>query len=124
MLSDARIVGFVDVSSYETAREFYVSRLGLRLVAEDTFALAYETGGNMIRLSEVEQVMPKRGTVLGWSVPDIADVVSHLHEQGVAFARFDGLDQDSLGIWDSPDGAKVAWFRDPDGNLLSLTQFP
>lgn len=108
------------------AREgFYRDTLGLRLVSEQLpFALEFDANGTMLRLAIAKHVTPAPGTVLGWAVPDIAATVDELNQAGVVFERFEGMTQDELGIWASPSGAKVAWFKDPAGNLLSLTEFP
>lgn len=119
------IIGFVTIVDVERAKVFYRDTLGLRLVSEEPpFALVFDANGIMLRLGMAKQVSPAHGTVLGWSVPDISATVRELNQAGVAFERFDGLKQDELGIWASPSGAKVAWFKDPDGNILSVTEFP
>jgi catechol 2,3-dioxygenase-like lactoylglutathione lyase family enzyme len=119
------IIGFVTILDVARAKEFYRDTLGLRLVSEEPpFALVFEANGIMLRLSMAKQLPPAHGTVLGWQVPDIAATVTELNQAGVRFERFDGMKQDELGIWTSPSGARVAWFRDPDGNILSVTEFP
>jgi catechol 2,3-dioxygenase-like lactoylglutathione lyase family enzyme len=97
--------------------------LGLSVRYEDGFALVLDAKGTMLRVQKVQQVEPRPYTVLGWEVADGASVARRLAEAGVKCERFEGLPQDELGIWTTPDGSRVAWFRDPDGNLLSLTQF-
>ena len=124
-LGDCPIVAFVTVTDAERAKKFYRDVLGLRLVREELpFALVFDAHGVMLRVSLSKQAPPTHGTVLGWRVSDIEDVARNLTQAGVSFQRFEGLQQDELGIWDSPSGARVAWFKDPDENLLSLTQFP
>lgn len=122
MLDRANLVAFAATTDPERARAFYESVLGLTLVEQSPFALAFDVNGTMLRIQVVPQFTPQPHTALGWSVADIAAMVRDLAGRGVAFERFPGLEQDQLGIWASPPGARVAWFRDPDGNLLSLTQ--
>jgi catechol 2,3-dioxygenase-like lactoylglutathione lyase family enzyme len=121
-LGAAPIVAFTATSDPRRAKRFYRDVLGLRLVAEDRFALAFDAHGIMLRVSSVGQVVAAPYTVLGWRVPDIAAAVDDLRRAGVRFERYEGMPQDDRGIWQSPGGARVAWFKDPDGNLLSLTQ--
>lgn len=123
MLHDAKFISFVATQDAKKAREFYEKTLGLNFVSGDEFALVFELGGTMLRVQKVEQVNPRSYTVLGWNVADIRKEIAGLVKRGVRFARYEGLAQDNLGIWSAPSGAKVAWFNDPDGNILSLTQF-
>jgi catechol 2,3-dioxygenase-like lactoylglutathione lyase family enzyme len=121
-LSSANLVAFVATAVPARAREFYEHVLGLRLVADDPFALVFDANGTTLRIAKVQELTPVPRTVLGWAVRDIAGEVTGLARQGVTFERFEGVTQDELGIWSAPGGARVAWFKDPDGNLLSLTQ--
>jgi catechol 2,3-dioxygenase-like lactoylglutathione lyase family enzyme len=121
MDSSARIVAFVGVTDAARAKEFYQGTLGLHLVNEDRFALTFDVQGTMLRVSPVGELTPRKFTVLGWEVKDIAAAVRDLQNAGVMFERYD-FPQDELGIWTAPGGAKVAWFKDPDGNILSLSQ--
>ena len=124
-LGNYNIVGFVTIVNVEHAKEFYRDVLGLRLVSEEPpFALVFEAHGIMLRLSIAKELPPARGTVLGWQVPDIAAAVTGLVRAGVRFERYDFAKQDDLGIWTTPTGAKVAWFKDPDGNILSISEHP
>jgi catechol 2,3-dioxygenase-like lactoylglutathione lyase family enzyme len=123
MLSDGKVVGFVMTSDAARARTFYEGVLGLRVTGEDDFALVLESSGTMIRVSKTKEVTPAPHTVLGWQIDDIAAKVAGLRERGVTFERYGFLKQDDAGIWAAPGGAQIAWFKDPDGNLLSLTQF-
>lgn len=123
MLNKSHLINFVATSNAETAREFYEKILGLTFVSSDHFALVMEVTGTMLRITKVDKVNPQKHTVLGWDVIDIKKEVRALIERGVKFARFDGIDQDEHGIWTAPGGAMIAWFTDPDGNILSLTQF-
>ena len=84
----------------------------------------FDADGTMLRVTAVPELKPAGYTVAGWRVDDIADAIKGLAEGGVDFQRFDGMDQDELGVWTTPGGDKVAWFRDPDGNVLSLTEMP
>jgi catechol 2,3-dioxygenase-like lactoylglutathione lyase family enzyme len=116
-------MAFVGVRDPERAKAFYRDTLGLHLVTEQLpFALVFDAHGIMLRVSIVQEVAAAPYTVLGWEVPDIAAAVEELTSAGVAFERFPGMNHDKLGVWKSPGGAHVAWFKDPDGNLLSLTQ--
>lgn len=125
MLQSTSVVAFVPVRDPAAARDFYEGVLGLTVVSEDRFALVLDANGVMIRLanvSAVDEFKPGRYTVLGWLVADIAEIVRGLGGRGVTFARYPGMEQDELGIWNAPGGARVAWFNDPDGNILSITQ--
>ena len=122
MLGSSKVVAFVATAAPARARAFYADSLGLSLVSEDSFALVFDAGGTTLRVSIVQEVRPAGYTVLGWMVPDIGVAVRDLAQRGVAFQRYDGLKQNAQGIWTAPSGARVAWFHDPDGNTLSLTQ--
>jgi len=121
-LTSASLVAFVATGQAEVARQFYQSVLGLSLLEDTPFALVFESNGTTLRIQKVQQVSPVPYTALGWTVPDIHAAVRELGARGVAFQRYDGLSQDALGVWQAPGGARVAWFRDPDGNTLSLTE--
>lgn len=121
-LGQRKLLAFVATLDPARARDFYGRVLGLRLVSEDAFALVFDANGTMLRVSVVREFVPAPYTVLGWLVPDIQQTVRELAQRSVVFQRFDGLEQDQSGIWSAPGGAKVAWFRDPDGNTLSVTQ--
>jgi catechol 2,3-dioxygenase-like lactoylglutathione lyase family enzyme len=124
-LSKYDIVGFATIVDIARAKEFYRDILGLRLVSEEPpFALVFEANGIMLRLGMGKQLPPGSGTVLGWRVPDIVAAVKELSQAGVRFERYPQMPQDELGIWTAPGGAKVAWFKDPDGNVLSLSEHP
>lgn len=122
MLSSSRIVGFVATTQPAEARRFYEQVLGLRLVDDSPFALVFAAGENTLRVQKVQALATPPYTSLGWDVADIAATVAQLASRGVRFQRYEGLPQDESGIWKTPDGAQVAWFRDPDGNTLSLSQ--
>src|SRR4030095_5316614 len=122
MLKSRPIVAFVATTDPKRAKAFYRKTLGLRLVSEDGFALAFDAGGTMLRVAIVKTLQPAGYTILGWIVPDIAKAVRGLVKRGVVFQRYEGMPQDDLGIWSSPSGARIAWFTDPEGNTLSLTE--
>ena len=123
MLGAAKIIGFIPTLAPAQARRFYEDTLGLRFVSEDQFAVVLDAHGTMLRIAKVPDLKPHPFTVMGWEVQDIREVAGHLHDRGVRFEKFDWIQQDDFGIWTAPSGARVAWFKDPDGNLLSLTQF-
>jgi catechol 2,3-dioxygenase-like lactoylglutathione lyase family enzyme len=117
------IIAFVNIVDVTRAKAFYGDTLGLRLVSEEPpFALVFEANGIMLRLVMARELPAAHGTVLGWQVPDIDAAIRELQEAGVRFERFAHMKQDELGIWTTPTGAKVAWFKDPDGNVLSLSE--
>jgi catechol 2,3-dioxygenase-like lactoylglutathione lyase family enzyme len=122
MLLSRQIVAFVPTKHVNEARAFYKEVLGLRFVSEDSFALMFDANGTMLRVSIVPDFKPHPFTILGWQVPNIQEAVSDLRAKGVTFEHFGFAEQDVQGIWSAPGGAKVAWFKDPDGNVLSLTQ--
>lgn len=121
-LAGSEPVAFLAATDLARARAFFGDVLGLQLMAEDGFACMFRAGAVSLRVSLVEQIVTAPYTVLGWIVPNIGQAIAELSAQGVAFQQFDGLDQDELGVWRTPDGSLVAWFRDPDGSVLSLTQ--
>jgi catechol 2,3-dioxygenase-like lactoylglutathione lyase family enzyme len=122
-LNDAKIIAFVGATSVEQARVFYEDVLELELEAEEPSALVFDANGTMLRVSIVPDLEPLPFMVLGWEVGDLRSEVDALRERGVVFEQFPGFEQDSGGITAFSDGTEVAWFRDPDGNLLSLSQF-
>jgi catechol 2,3-dioxygenase-like lactoylglutathione lyase family enzyme len=122
MLGSTNIVAFVPIGDFEKARAFYEGVLGLRFVKDDGFALVLDANGIMIRVAKVPQFTPAPFTILGWQVKGIAKVAQELQKKGVHFEIFGFLKQDALGIWTAPTGDKVAWFKDPDGNILSVSE--
>ena len=122
MLGSADLVAFVAVRDLAVARRFYRHCLGLTLVESSDFADAYDVNGTQLRVTRVAGWVAGGHTVVGWRVPDIAAGVAALRAAGVEFRVFAGMDQDADGVWIAPGGARVAWFADPDGNVLSLTQ--
>lgn len=124
MLASGKMVGFVPTKDYEKARAFYVDKLGFEFVSLDQFALVVSVGAHRIRIAKVANFTPLQGTILGWEVADIEPVVRWLAERGVATEKFPFVQDKELGIWTTPNGDKVAWFKDPDGNILSVAQHP
>ncbi|HEX3579559.1 MAG TPA: VOC family protein [Thermoanaerobaculia bacterium] len=123
MLGNTPIIAFVPTLDFEKARAFYVDVLGLRFVDDDGFAMVLEANGTMIRVAKVQSdFKPAQFTILGWQVSQIESVVAAMTAKGVVFERYGFFEQDPLGIWAAPGGAKVAWFKDPDGNILSVSQ--
>jgi catechol 2,3-dioxygenase-like lactoylglutathione lyase family enzyme len=122
MLSQNEVMAFIPTKNAVEARTFYEGKLGLRFVSDDDFALVVESGKTVIRITKVGQFTPERFTILGWRVLNIEEEVRELSARGVSLQRFPGMEQDDLGIWNAPGGTKVAWFQDPDGNVLSLSQ--
>ena len=123
MLGTSPLIGFIATVQPERAKAFYRDVLGLSLVGDEEFALVFDANGTMLRVAKVSELIPENRTVIGWQVEDIVAVVRDLAARGVQFERYDGLNQDALGIWDAGGGSRVAWFKDPDGNVLSLTRF-
>lgn len=123
MLAFNKIIAFVPTKDAKKARTFYEEILGLRFVSEDRFALVLDANGIMVRVALTPDFQPQPFTIVGFDVSDIKKQVARLQGQGVRFEMYGMKGQDEQGIWSSPSGAKVAWFKDPDGNVLSLTQF-
>ena len=123
ILGSQEIVAFVATRDSSRAKRFYRDTLGLPLVSEDEFALVFDATGTMLRVTQVRELAAAKYTVLGWQVRDIVQTAKDLEKAHVTLERYPGLQQDELGIWNSPSGARVAWFKDPDGNTLSITQF-
>jgi catechol 2,3-dioxygenase-like lactoylglutathione lyase family enzyme len=123
MLGKQTLVAFVATTDSARARAFYEGTLGLSLLSDDPYALVFDANGTTIRIQKLAAFRPHPFTTLGWTVDDIKALVAALAQRGVACERFPGMDQDAQGVWASPSGARVAWFKDPDGNLLSLTEF-
>ena len=125
MLGSMDIVAFVPTRNPQKARPYYEKTLGLSFVGDDQFALVFDANGVMVRVVDVSSVPgfePAPFTILGWSVGDIGKTVEALGKKGVKFELYPGMQQDQKGVWTSPSGAKVAWFKDPDGNVLSVTE--
>lgn len=122
MLANRTLVAFVSTTDFSKARAFYGTMLGLPIVSEDAFALVVDANGIMLRISKVDTLIPQRFTVLGWEIRNIEEMMKAMKEKGIAFERYGHLEQDAAGIWTSPSGARIAWFKDPDGNVLSISQ--
>lgn len=122
MLHQEKIMAFVGTSDADKARAFYRDTLGLPLLSEDGFALAFDVNGVMLRVTLVKDVRPQPHTVLGWQVKDAGATARALTQAGVRLERYPGMSQDEDGIWTAPGGAKIGWFKDPDGNVLSIAQ--
>jgi catechol 2,3-dioxygenase-like lactoylglutathione lyase family enzyme len=123
ILRSKKLVAFVATREPSRAKEFYGDTLGLRLVSEDEFALVFDAAGTILRVTRIQELAAAKYTVLGWQVHDIVQTAKDLQKAQVTLERYPGMQQDQLGIWNSPSGARVAWFKDPDGNTLSITQF-
>src|SRR5882762_5272042 len=125
MLGTAELIAFIPTRDPQKSRRFYEQTLGLRFVSEDAFALVFSANGVTVRITNVSGVKdfrPAPFTILGWSVSSAQGSARALRQKGIEFERFGGMQQDDLGIWRSPSGAQVAWFKDPDGNILSITE--
>jgi len=121
MLASYKLVAFLAVRNADNARTFYRDTLGLRLVSEDRFALVFDANGTTLRVVPVGEIPEVRWTVLGWEVPDIVAAAAALEKGGVRLERYEWV-KDEHGIWTAPTGDRVAWFKDPDGNTLSISQ--
>jgi predicted enzyme related to lactoylglutathione lyase len=122
MLDNEILKAFVPTLKPAEAKVFYQDVLGLTLLSEDNYALEFDSNGVLLRVITVPDLKPHAFTSLGWNVHDIAATIHKLNGKGVFCEKYDFMEQDDLGVWTSPSGAKVAWFRDPDGNVLSLSQ--
>ena len=123
-LASATVIGFIPTKDFRRAKKFYVSKLGLRFLAQDEFALVFESGGTAIRVVKVGEFKAASFTILGWWVTDIEECVRKLRRRRIVFERYAWMKQDDQGIWTAPGGTKVAWFKDPDGNILSVSEHP
>jgi catechol 2,3-dioxygenase-like lactoylglutathione lyase family enzyme len=116
-------IGFILTADRTRAKAFYAEVMGFRQLSEDAFGTTFDMAGLNVRLTDIEGHEPGPHTVLGWTVPDIRAATRNLQARGVVFEIYPGFGQDDLGIWSAPDGTThVNWFKDPDGNVLSLTQ--
>lgn len=126
-LADNPPIAFIPTRNADAARAFYEHTLGLPFESDDTFAMVFRTGpapGIMLRVVRAPEFTPFPFTILGWEVPDIVASVTELSARGVTFLRFGYFPQDEHAIWTAPGGARIAWFKDPDGNTLSISQHP
>jgi catechol 2,3-dioxygenase-like lactoylglutathione lyase family enzyme len=122
MLASGKRIGFVPTRDYDKARAFYEGKLGFEFISLDQYALVMSIGGHRIRIGKVPDFTPLQGTILGWEGENIAAVAAWLGERGVAVEKYPFIQDRELGIWTAPTGDKVAWFKDPDGNILSVSQ--
>jgi catechol 2,3-dioxygenase-like lactoylglutathione lyase family enzyme len=123
MLGQSNLIAFAATQRPEESRRFYGTTLGLTLVSDEEHAIVFDAGGTMLRIQKAAEVIPPPYTILGWRVDEIEPAMKQLAARGVTFERYPFFEQDPLGVW-SPDGAtRICWFKDPDGNTLSLTQF-
>ena len=116
------LIGFIPTRNAEAARQFFEGVLGLRFISDDGFALVFESASNLVRVVRMSEFTPAPYTIVGWESADLEQDVRALTQQGVRFERYPALRQDEEDIWTAPTGDKVAWFKDPDGNTLSLSQ--
>lgn len=124
MLASAKLIGFVPTTDSKRARDFYEGKLGFQFISDDQFALVMQAGESMIRIAKAGKFTPAQYTVMGWEVTDIEAAVKWLNSRGVEFEKYPFVQDRELGIWTTPNGDKVAWFKDTDGNVLSLSQHP
>lgn len=117
------LIAFVPTTDLDRALTFYGSALSLPLEETSPFACVFRAGSTMLRVTKVDNLRAQPFTVLGWDVSDIGTTMRELVTRGIEFERFDGVEQDDDGVWTTPNGDRIAWFKDPDGNTLSLTQF-
>lgn len=122
MLSDKKLKAFVPTAKPQDAKSFYRDVLGLKLLSEDNYAIEFDANGTLLRIAIVQELKPQAFTVLGWNIEDISSTILALNSKDIFCIKYDFLKQDDLGVWTSPSGSKVAWFKDPDGNVLSLTE--
>ena len=122
MLTYKKLKAFVPTVKPNEAKSFYKDILGLKLLSEDNFALEFDANGTLLRVTIVQDFKPHPFTILGWNVDDIDAVIKQLNDKNIYCERYDFFEQDKFGIWTSPNGSKVARFKDPDGNVLSLTE--
>jgi catechol 2,3-dioxygenase-like lactoylglutathione lyase family enzyme len=122
MLTHSPLIAFIPTKDAAHARRFYEKLLGLRFLSEDSFAIVMDANGTMVRIVRVGDFTPFPFTILGWQVNDIHKIMAELTAKGLEFTRYPNLEQSPDGVWTAPGGARVAWFTDPDGNTLSLSQ--
>lgn len=123
MLENCQLTAFVATADPDKARDFYENTLGLKLVSDEEYAIVFDANGTTLRVQKSGPFTPHPFTSLGWHVPDIEAAMSELRAKGVTFEQYPWMPEGSNGIMTFPGGAKVAWFKDPDGNLLSLDKY-
>lgn len=124
MLVEPTITAFLPTIKPKSSKEFYGNILGLQLLSEDDYAMEFKGNGALLRITTVDTFIPHPFTVLGFKIQNIDSQIKSLVNKGVVFEKYNHFDQDELGIWTSPSKARVAWFKDPDGNVISLTEYP
>jgi predicted enzyme related to lactoylglutathione lyase len=117
------LIVFVPTTDLDRALEFYGSVLDLPIEETNPSVCVFRAGDTMLRVNKVDALRAQPFTVLGWDVADIGTTMRELATRGIEFERYDGMGQDDDGVWTTPNGDRIAWFKDPDGNTLSLTQF-
>ena len=122
MLANGILKAFIPTVNPQEAILFYRDLLGFELMSEDDYAMEFNANGTLLRVTIVNEFVPQPFTILGWNIENLVFTVRQFNNKNIYFEIFDFLEQDDLGIWNSPGGAKVAWFKDPDGNILSLTE--
>jgi catechol 2,3-dioxygenase-like lactoylglutathione lyase family enzyme len=123
MLGDGTAIAFLPSTDLDRSRRFFAGTLGLAVEEVTPYACVVRAGATTLRITRVGELRPQPFTVFGWAVPDIRTTIRELTDAGVGLVRYDGMAQDADGVWTTPNGDRIAWFRDPDGNTLSLTQF-
>ena len=121
MLASGKLMGFIPTTNYSKAREFYEGKLGFEVVGLDQFAMVMQMGGNQIRAVQLPAFTPQQGTILGWQVEEIEAVATWLLERGIETEKYSFIQDQKLGIWNAPSGDRVAWFKDPDGNVIWIS---
>jgi catechol 2,3-dioxygenase-like lactoylglutathione lyase family enzyme len=121
MLANETLVAFLATSKPAAARAFYEGVLGLAFVMDEEHLVVFDGASARLMLQKTDQVTPPHGTALGWNVADLRGTIRALAARGVVFERYKNMQQDDLGVWSPAPGHGVAWFKDPDGNLLSLS---
>jgi len=122
MITRLKLKAFIPTIKSEKAKVFYKDLLGLKLISEDNYGLEFDSNGTRLRINIVQEFKPHPFTVLGWDVDSIKSTIQSLNKKGIVFEKYDFIEQDELGIWTAPGGTKVAWFKDPDKNILSLSE--
>jgi catechol-2,3-dioxygenase len=122
VLKNASLVGFVASTDLDGAEKFYGEVLGLSLVHRDDFACVFDAGGTTLRVTKVDQAVVAPYTVLGWEVTDVVTTARELAAKGVVGERFPEMQRDEDGVWTAPGAARILWFKDPEGHVLSVTQ--
>jgi len=120
MIASGKMIGFIPTTDYDRSRAFYEGKLGFEFVSLDQFAMVMTVGGHMVRIVKMS-FTPSPATILGWEVADVPAVAQWLRDRGVETEKYPWVQDKELGVWVTPDGNSVAWFKDPDGNVLSIS---